>query len=336
MSNIRKIAILLTFLLAAAATDAGAQHYIGVRAGYGVGHGRLESGYRPPLTNEWVWGMYSGGIAWKYYSPEKFLGGVSMEIEFLQKAYQYRLRDSYSLELTDMSYRRTVNSVQIPLIWQPHYTTPNNRFRVFLNLGISVQYHFPVSLAEYVYKGKEVYYREKYEQILIRDNPFGYGLLGGLGFNIAFNRWEFMLEGRYYFGYGDILRNNGKYPSSIDGTGRKIENPRRSPLDNITLSTGFFYRLTDGAENPEPGKRALRRQEERRRKQMEQRMREQLHESQIQQATEEEQETPVMVIPPADIDMKMVEAAIESAKALQEETLQEEELSQEQEKEENE
>ena len=42
--------------------------------------------------------------------------------------------------------------------------------------------------------------------------------------------------------YGDILRNNAVYSG----------NPVRSPLDNISISLGFFYRLGDKPHTPAP------------------------------------------------------------------------------------
>lgn len=250
MNVIKKISIALAFVLSTAASAFG-QHYIGVRGGYGVGMGR----FYPPQEEKMVWGMYTGGIAWKYYSHEKYLGGIGAEIEYVRKAYEYNL--SKSGVVTDSTYRRTINTVQVPLIWQPHANMMNNRLRVFLNAGIAFQYNFPVSQVDSLLRG-EVYYREKYESKLIRDNPFGYGLIGGLGFNVIMSRWEFTVEARYYFGFGDILRNTDKYPG----------NPRRSPMDNITLSTGFFYRLTDGLHNPPQTKRQRKREERKAEEQM--------------------------------------------------------------------
>ena len=42
------------------------------------------------------------------------------------------------------------------------------------------------------------------------------------------------MEGRYYFGYSDVLRNGTKYQG----------NPTHSPLDNINISLAFYYRLS--------------------------------------------------------------------------------------------
>lgn len=51
-----------------------------------------------------------------------------------------------------------------------------------------------------------------------------------------------LIEGRYYFSYGDIMRNSAVYAG----------NPVRSPLDNIAVSLGFYYRLGDRPHTPLP------------------------------------------------------------------------------------
>lgn len=155
-------------------------------------------------------------------------------MEFIQRAYQQQA----SLDSEDY-IRRVYNTINLPLIWHIHLNLADNRFRIFLNAGVWASYNF--SAREWVRKGDEVK-EYPYHMILVRDNPFGYGLLGGLGANYVIGKWELMLEARYYFSYGDILRNNAVYSG----------NPVRSPLDNITVSLGFFYRIGDKPHAPVP------------------------------------------------------------------------------------
>ena len=67
----------------------------------------------------------------------------------------------------------------------------------------------------------------------IRDNKMGYGLVAGAGLGFYVGRFEFVVEARYWFGYSDILKNHTKYEG----------NPMRSPMDQLNLSLGVFYRL---------------------------------------------------------------------------------------------
>ena len=235
-----KRTILLTLLALMGAGVVQAQHYIGLRGGVGVGYGRFEPASY--YTMKWVPGVWSGGLQWKYYGPVRYVGAIGAEVEFLQRAYQQQA----GLDSPDY-VRRVYNTVNVPLIWHIHLNLAHNRLRVFLNAGIWASYNIG---ARQWTRVDGVVTEEPYKMLLVRDNPFNYGLLGGLGANVIFGRWELLVEARYYFSYGDILRNSDVYAS----------NPTRSPLDNIMLSLGFFYRLGDKPHEPELPAWYLRRQ----------------------------------------------------------------------------
>ncbi len=240
----KKTICILLMAFALPLTAAG-QHYVGVRGGYGLGYGR----FSPRMEMKPVWGLWSGGFAWKYYSHEKYLGGVSAEVEFIQRAYEYLVNSDDDA----LSYRRKVSTVNVPFIWQPHINVMNNRMRIFLNAGVFVAYNIS-STEEYVMKGEGVIYRKPYEMRIIRDNPLNFGLQGGLGVNFIIGKIELALEGRYYFSYGDILRTLSKY---------QLNSFMRSPLDNFNISIGIFYRIGDKAHEPPMGPAAIKRYEER-------------------------------------------------------------------------
>lgn len=272
--NKKLIIALVIFLLAA--IPASAQHYVGVRGGYGMSFGMFDVGnsFGTGIKMENVWNRLSGGLVWKYYSSEnhyggveKRLAGISVELEYLQKGYEYYLKSGS--EFTNKTYRRTFSSLHLPLMWQPHINMFGNRFRLFLNLGVWVSYNFPNSTVEYLEDGV-VTATYPYKNILIRDNPFGYGVCGGIGFDISFDRWTVSLDARYYQGFGDILRSRVKYPNYPDPNDPSVEmrNPLHSMVSNVNVSLMLLYRLTDGAYNPRPSKRAQRREEERREAQL--------------------------------------------------------------------
>lgn len=200
--------------------------------GWGIGYGRFAPVSSYPM--KWVWGTWSAGIQWKYYGKVRYIGAVAAELEFLQRAYQ----EQVSLDSEDYT-RRMYNTVNLPLIWHIHMNFNDNRLRIFLNAGVWASYN--ISAYEWVKSGSTVS-EGRYRMKLVRDNPLGYGLLGGIGLNVVMGKWELMIEGRYYFSYGDVLRNRAVYAG----------NPVRSPLDNISLSLGFYYRLGDRPHTPEP------------------------------------------------------------------------------------
>ncbi|GHV00999.1 hypothetical protein FACS1894159_08030 [Bacteroidia bacterium] len=219
--------ILSALLICLCVQGVVAQYYVGAKVGYGGGTARLY----PEQEMAYAWGYKSGGLSWKYYSPERVVGAVQVDLEFTERGYRI---NNYGNNL-DSSYFRHLSSVIIPFSWQPHIYFFNRHLRVFLNAGINISYNFSSSV-QLVSAREGPLMSEKWPMLTNRDNRLGYGLSGGLGLGVLTGRLEYFVEGRYYFGYSDILKNRNVYPT----------NPLRSPLDNLNLSFGVFYRLGSG------------------------------------------------------------------------------------------
>lgn len=208
-----------------------AQHYVGVRGGFGGGTSRTF----PKIEQQMLWGLYNGGVSWKYYSPEKYVGGVEADILFMQQGYK-ELDEYYSIYDfpgdTTGYYSRKVNSVMVPLFWQPHVYLFRRHMRVFLNLGVTFSYNISQTF-ETGSKENGVIDSGDYNMTLVRDNRWGYGLCGGGGIGWSFGRVEVLGEFRYYIGYSDLMKNRNKYN----------QNPLRSPLDGMQGSVGIYYRF---------------------------------------------------------------------------------------------
>jgi hypothetical protein len=225
-----------------------AQHYVGVKAGYGAAQGR----FYPPKEGAMTWGKYTGGVMWKYYSPQQVVGGVSAELEYQTRGY--RIFEGVVSDTTDYkSKTRIVNSISMPLIWQPHLYLANRHIRVFVNAGIVFTCNLGIgdtfNISEYrAGLGMVSSETAPYKMITARDNRWNYGLCGGFGFGVLFGRWEVFAEGRYYFGMSDILRNSTKYQFNEEGS-------IRSELDNLFINVGVFFRLGKGGITEAPLRR---------------------------------------------------------------------------------
>jgi hypothetical protein len=125
-------------------------------------------------------------------------------------------------------------------VWQPHVYLVKNHLRVYIEAAFTTSYNFGGS---YEYDDKEEH--GKYDWRLERDNRFSYGLAGGGGLAVLFGRYEVGVRARYYFGYGDIIRNMNKYyDNSTDGPENPFRlTPMRSPLDNVTINLTLAYRF---------------------------------------------------------------------------------------------
>ena len=236
--NVKKIKTLLCTLLlivAGGGVEASAQRqYLGFKGGWGEGDVRLY----PHWTSPPVWGKFNGGFYWVYYGGGKdnaylydsYTGGLCVELELIQRGFQYAALDRNSKTYT---YERAMNTLMVPIMWQPHVFAFDERLRLFLNAGATLSYNLAVGSKEF-YTHNETGEREEfdYEWQTVRDNQWGYGLVVGLGAGWALEKVELMFEARYYFGYSDIIKRKTIY------LGTQF---LRSPLDNINFSLGVAY-----------------------------------------------------------------------------------------------
>ncbi|MFI3317739.1 MAG: outer membrane beta-barrel protein [Rikenellaceae bacterium] len=239
--------LLLTALLIAGLNLAMAQHTIGLSAGSGMATARL-------YPSEWsypIWGSNTAGFSWRYYGQQQVLGCVGVDIEYMQRGYCYvPYASSYDDKADFLRYTRTINSIMVPIIWQPHVYMFNHRIRLFLDAAATFSYNMN---SHYVNEFAEARgwdnWEGKYTYKLARDNRWGYGLMGGVGIAVLVKRYEIFARARYYFGYSDILRNRNKYSDNyVDDPAENPfgYTPVRSPMDNITISMGVNYRLSKG------------------------------------------------------------------------------------------
>ena len=216
----RALGIILAFAAALWSGRLQAQHYIGVRGGWGGGSVR----FQPVRETGIHWGLYSGGLSYKFYTEQKYVGAIQVDLEYMQRGFMYD-----EVRGGDTSYHRTINTFELPFMWQPHIYVFQRHARVYLNLGVYLSY---ATGSKYYWQSKKngIFEQGDYPMMLTRDPRWGYGLCGGGGFSVLFGRFEAAFEARYYLGYSDVLRNGTKY------TG----NPNHSPLDNINLSLAVY------------------------------------------------------------------------------------------------
>ncbi len=233
MRKVLTYALAIAALLAAGTGDAAAQHYFGVRGGYGSGSSRLYP--QTSFESATLWGLYSGGVSWKYYTDEKFVGGVEVDAILMQQGFRKVTLNNVTGE-QESGYERKVNAIMVPVCWQPHVYMFRQRVRVFLNAGVTLSY--VVSSTEkdisYVLDTSE---ERNYQMRLTRDNRLAYGLIGGGGISWSTGRIELFAEARYYIGYSDLLKNWNK---------NETNEYLRSPLDGMQFAVGVFWRLGKG------------------------------------------------------------------------------------------
>lgn len=226
---------------------ASAQHTVTLTGGTGASYAR----FYPSEETKWMWGCENFGIAWRYYSEKpRFVGAVGVDLEYMERGFN--MGWTYTSEWVDNGddkkeirhykfYSRKVNTLMLPLVWQPHFYLARNRLRVFIEAALVFSYNLSSS---YSYENDERPGGD-YEWKMPRDNRFGYGLSGGAGFALLFGQVEVGFKAKYNFGYSDILKNRNKYYSnSTDGYENPFwYTPLRSPIDNLSFSLTVGWRF---------------------------------------------------------------------------------------------
>ena len=221
---------------------AQAQHTLGITGGTGFSTAR----FYPAQEMKMLFGGKNFGLSWRYYSLPRGIGAVGLDLEFMQRGFSY----AYAYSLTpgengeDLRkyyyYTRRLNTIMLPIVWQPHFYLAKRHIRLFLDAALTLSYNFG---GEYEYDNNDL--TGPYDWRLERDNRWNYGLAGGAGVAFLFGRYELGIRGRYYFGYADLLRNMNKYyDNATDGAENPFRmTPLRSPIDNINVSITLAYRF---------------------------------------------------------------------------------------------
>lgn len=258
MKRITKILTLVLALSVAFVVESSAQHTIAVTGGTGFATARPY----PAQEMKPIWGTYQAGFSWRYYSMPRFVACVGIDVDLMQRGFSYAPYPYlYENKKEYKYYTRKLNTIMIPLVWQPHFYFFKNHLRVYIEAAPTFSYNFSSKFyneEKYIYayvsddaplQPYEAIKEGKYEFRPERDNRFSFGLRGGGGFDLIFGQVEVGVRAIYDFGYSDILRNRNKYYSNnIDGVVKPGENPfyltpLRSPLDNLTISLKVGFRI---------------------------------------------------------------------------------------------
>ncbi len=218
----KKIFLLCIVFVVAFSSAAYSQHSVGVRGGMVAGSVR----FSPAEETAFHIAKPQFGVSYKYLGGDKYLGGIMADLNYTEKAFVVFPRAK-----SDSSYVRSIRTIELPILWQPHVYMFKNRCRLFLNLGPYVSYHVG-SEWEFISQENGVLESGEYDYNTMRDNNLEYGVMGGVGFSVYIaKKIEVFAEGRYAFGFSDILKNKGIYN----------KNPAESPMQTISVSFGVYY-----------------------------------------------------------------------------------------------
>ncbi|MFR9523337.1 MAG: PorT family protein [Rikenellaceae bacterium] len=246
--------IFLTLALLATLGSLRAQNTFGVAQGFGSGFVRAY----PSIESKSIYGLSTTSLMWRNYTAEPYIGCFGIDVEIMERGFAYAPYTSTNNTDDDrdesdlLYYYRYINSVMVPIIWQPYIYMFHNRVRIFADAAVTFSYNYSSSYKNDLYNSygfNDDVWQGEYDMRSERDNVWGYGLAFGGGITYLIDRFEIQASMRYYFGYSDILKNRNKYYTN--NTDSSAENPfsytpLRSPIDNFNFKIGVSYRVGSG------------------------------------------------------------------------------------------
>ena len=225
----RKVIMLLTALICISGGTAAAQRmyepkvYIGAKGGATLSNVQFTPHVKQTLRQ----GLLMGVTA--RYTEEKIFGIIG-ELLVEQRGWKE------NFEKTPFAYDREMTYVTLPVL--THIYFGSEKVKGFVNLGASVSYLLGSKITsdfDYANALKQPgfpTYRSVEQMSMDIKNKFDYGILGGIGAEfIIRKKHSIVLEGRYYFGLGNI------FPA----TKRDVFSGSRNT--SIEISLGYMFRL---------------------------------------------------------------------------------------------
>ena len=199
---------------------------MGVNGGYVLSN----VDFVPKVPQGYQGGM-TGGLTLRYTCEKYFksICAVVAEVNYAQIGWKEDILDMKDQPVplhTDPSqtlrYSRKINYLQVPVLARLGWGRERNGFQAFFQLGPQIgvylndeidanfdarQPAFNPMSKEYQYTNKRASHVMAQDTMAI-ENKFDYGIAAGLGLEFS-NRHvgHFLLEGRYYYGLGNIYGN---------------------------------------------------------------------------------------------------------------------------------
>lgn len=221
-----KHAVLITTLVVASVTGSAQTHYSS-NVSFGIKGGADLSRvmFTPSVKQSFAFGL-NGGVTFRYIEENHF--GLIVEVNYEQRGWKEDF-ETYPYE-----YTRTIDYIQIPFLAHIYF---GRRGKFFFNAGPEVGFRIGESTkANFDYMNlsviKDFPLRTTYQYQMAAENKMDYGISAGLGGEFSLNRRNSIyLEGRFYYGLGNVLKSG------------RTENFRGSNSMSIMASVGYWFRI---------------------------------------------------------------------------------------------
>lgn len=213
---------------------------VGVTGGYVMSNVRFS-----PKVPQGYHGGITGGVAFRYVCEKYFktIASVYAEVNYSQLGWKEDILTKDNQPVINAStgvaeaYSRTINYIQIPVFAHLAWGREQKGVNFFLNLGPQ----FGIYMSESTKQNFELDKRNTEDRVssvvaqdtMAVENKFDYGIAVGLGMEYSIPKvGHFLLEGRYYYGLGNLYGD-----SKRDYFGS-------SNFGNITIKMTYLFDIT--------------------------------------------------------------------------------------------
>ena len=192
---------------------------VGVNGGYMMSN----VGFIPDVPQGWLGGM-TGGLTIRYTCEKYFksICSIVAEVNLAQTGWKEDIIDidrqpvyyaDDTEKLNPLFYERKMNYVQIPVMARLGWGRERKGFQFFFQIGPQVGMFLSEKTSTNVVPGWGTL-NKRSSQVIAQDTmavekKFDYGIAAGMGLEFSHRKiGHFLIEGRYYYGLGDIYGNS--------------------------------------------------------------------------------------------------------------------------------
>ena len=221
--RLKTIALLAMLLTASAAIHAQiGEHRNDLAIGFNAGYIMSSVGFTPKVTLDTHTGM-TAGLSMRYTCEKYFksICAIVAEVNITQMGWKEDINNADQEPVVNKVtgepelYQRQLTYIQVPLMARLGWGRERNGFQAFFQLGPQLGYFLKEKTEmNFEYDNRNIADRVGVQQYAYQynmpvENKFDYGIAVGAGLEFSKKKiGHFLLEGRYYYGLGNIYGNS--------------------------------------------------------------------------------------------------------------------------------
>ena len=173
-------------------------------------------GFTPKVTQSLLGGT-TAGLSWRYVCEKYFstICSIYGEVNYTQMGWKERILTTDNQPVINAvsglpeQYSRTLNYLQVPVFAHLAWGKEHSGMQFFFQLGPQFGYLLSEkTTTNFNFKDRNTADRSNVvcaQDTMAVENKFDYGIAAGAGIELSVRRvGHFLLEGRYYYGLGNI------------------------------------------------------------------------------------------------------------------------------------